>query len=69
MKALKRGMVAGGLVYAVSIIGIEILASFGDWYYGPFKAELAGILGMLVMYLRARNSARSMLNEGPEHGP
>lgn len=66
MKALKRGVVAGGVVYALTVAGIEILASFGDWYHGPIKAELAGIVGMLVMYLRARNTARKMLNEGDD---
>jgi hypothetical protein len=66
MKALKRGVVAGGVVYALTVAGIEILASFGDWYNGPVKAELAGIVGMIVMYLRARNTARKMLGEGDE---
>jgi hypothetical protein len=66
MKALKRGVVAGGVVYALTVAGIEMLASFGDWYNGPVKAELAGIIGMLVMYMRARNTARKMLDEGGE---
>lgn len=64
MKALRRGVVAGGAVYALTVIGIEVLASFGDWYNGPIKAELAGVIGMLVMYLRARNTARKLLDEG-----
>ena len=64
MKALKRGMAAGGMAYAATIVAIEMLASFGEWYTGPGRDIMAGIVGMAVMYLRARTAARRMLDEG-----
>lgn len=59
-KALKQSTLAGFAAYAA----LTILGDFESWYIGPYKAEIATMVALVLGYMRARSIGAKYLEEG-----
>lgn len=66
MKSLKFGAVIGLLGYISTAGVIEVLSSFGQWYKGPFRESLAGIVAVGLTFLAAKVKADRMIEKDGE---
>lgn len=59
-KALKQSSLAGFAIYA----GLTILGDFESWYIGPYKAEAATLVALVLGFLRARQIGGQYFEKG-----
>lgn len=63
-KTVKQSTFAGFAAYAA----LTILGDFEQWYLGPYKAEAATLVALILGYLRARAIGLKYLEEGEKPG-
>ena len=61
-KALKQSTLAGFGLYAVLVI----LGDFEKWYVGPYAAQIATIVALVMGYLRAQSIGAKYIEEGSD---
>lgn len=59
-KTVKQSTLAGFLAFAA----LTIIGDFENWYLGPYKAEMATILALVVGYLRAKRIGEQYIEKG-----
>ena len=59
-KTVKQSTFAGFAVYAA----LTIFGEFEAWYIGPYKAEAATLIALILGYVRARAIGLKYLDEG-----
>lgn len=59
-KTVKQSTLAGFVTFAV----LTILGDFQNWYIGPYKAEAATLVALVLGYARARTIGLKYLSEG-----
>jgi hypothetical protein len=64
-KAVKQSTLAGFAAYAA----LTILGDFESWYLGPYKAEAATVIALLLGFLRARQIGAQYIENGDEREP
>jgi hypothetical protein len=61
-KALKQSTLAGFAAYAA----LTILGDFESWYLGPYKAEAATLIALVLGFLRARQIGAQYFEKGAD---
>jgi hypothetical protein len=64
MKALNHGLAYGGATLALLTVVLSLLESFDSWYIGPWKESLAGVIAIVVMFVRIKIMQKRMINQG-----
>lgn len=59
-KTVRQSTLAGFAAYAA----LTILGDFENWYLGPYKAEAATLIALILGYVRARSIGLKYLDEG-----
>jgi hypothetical protein len=59
-KTVKQSTLAGFIAYAA----MTIMGDFENWYLGPYKAEAATLIALILGYVRARAIGLKYLEEG-----
>ena len=59
-KTVKQSTLAGFVTFAA----LTVFGDFESWYIGPYKAEIATMVALVLGYIRARSIGAKYLEEG-----